>query len=179
MRTENLWAPSTKSLWKEPGRRLLGLPPTWHSLDPQGWGHGVGSPTPHTTKGLSAHPPPGALAAPRLIKPQRDGINAAALPDHVVILQGTSLILAHGLCPGTPSLPTSTQPVLPPLSAPNSCAVMHCFPSSNKLHQKKETALLFYFLIIIFFPFFWHGGPLGRRSVPRAHILVMPLWARE
>lgn len=109
--------------------------------------------TPHTAgvpnpRALPA-PTPGALAVPRLIKPQRDRINAAALPDHAVIRRGTSLILARGLCPGTPSLHRAgTRPVLPPLSAPNSCAVMHCFPSSNKLHQKKETGLLFFFFFL-------------------------------
>lgn len=50
--------------------------------------------------------------------------------------------------PGHPAEPhsgISFPPSLPPLSAPNSCDVMYCFPSSNKLHQKKETGIFFFF----------------------------------
>lgn len=105
-------------------------------------------------------------------KSRRCGLKAAprALPGSF-----TQLSLTHQLLPGISPLWASSKPVLPPLSAPNSCDVMYCFPSSNKLHQKKETGIFF----LLF------SGMEAREqnlcstvSMPGAHILFMPPYSQ-
>lgn len=75
---------------------------------------------------------------PSVSKSRRDGLSSAA---RALLGSFTQLSLTQA----SPSLWASSKPVLPPLSAPNSCDVMYCFPSSNKLHQKKETGIFFFF----------------------------------